>query len=108
MTDALKELAKLEQVSALTNSKSKSKSVSLLSSLDALLESLHEFKHGIEAGAVSAEVLSTIHKTVEEKRAQIDERQKEIHASLGRLGKAIDKVRISGYHRPTHPPTLYI
>ncbi|KZV91058.1 hypothetical protein EXIGLDRAFT_719693 [Exidia glandulosa HHB12029] len=96
--ELLKELAKVEKVmaydaapSARPSSSKKAPSQSIGSSLDSLLDSLREFKQGIEAGATSAEVVGLIARTVDEKKKEIDDRQKEVYNALGKLGKALDK-----------------
>ncbi|EJD53026.1 hypothetical protein AURDEDRAFT_110825 [Auricularia subglabra TFB-10046 SS5] len=100
-SELLKELAKVEKVSAFASAPSssshrassskKAPTASIASSLDSLLESLREFKQGIEAGATSEEVVAAITRTVEEKKKEIDDRQKEVYNALGKLGKSLDK-----------------
>ena len=98
MDTPLKELAKLEKLQAFpsplsTSSKATSKSTpSVSETLDSLLNSLQELKQRVEAGTISEVDVQEAAKLVEEKKKELDERQKEIHGSLGKLGKAIDKV----------------
>lgn len=96
MDAPLKELAKLEKLTAFTPHGSllpaKSKSTAVVESLDSLLLLLRDVKQRLEAGAASEEDVTGIYRIVEEKKKEIDERQKEVHASLARYGKALDKV----------------
>lgn len=98
MTELLKEASKVEKLMAFDATPSvrppsskKAPSQSIASSLDALLDSLNEFKARIEAGATSAEVVALISRSAEEKKKEIEDRQKEAYNALGKLGKAIDK-----------------
>ncbi|KAJ6630749.1 CTLH/CRA C-terminal to lish motif domain-containing protein [Mycena sp. CBHHK59/15] len=90
MDGPLKELAKLEKLTAGVSS-GKGKSPSISDSLDSLLQSLREAKDSIEPGLVSPDLLIQLSQTVDLKKKEVDDRQKEIHSSLSRFGKALDK-----------------
>jgi hypothetical protein len=89
MDGPLKELSKLEK---LTSGPLKGK-VSISDSLDSLLQSLREAKDAIQPGTVSPDLLLQLSQTVDVKKKEVDERQKEVYNSVSRLGKALDKVR---------------
>lgn len=101
MEGPLKELTKLEQLTSFSPSSShassssgKAKSTqSIADSLDHLLYALRDIKERLEAGTASEEDVGNVWRIVEERKKEIDDRQKEIHATLGKVGKAIDKVR---------------
>ena len=94
MEGPLKELAKLEALTSdAANGKRKAPSVN--DSLDSLLDSLREVKDRLQAGSASDETLVLLAKTVDARRKEIDDRQKEVYNSLARYGKALDKVRCS-------------
>ncbi|KAJ7172529.1 ubiquitin-protein ligase E3 [Mycena filopes] len=86
----LKELAKLEKLTAGASGKGKA---SISTSLDALLDSLRQAKDAIQPGpaAVSPDLLLQLSQTVDLHKKDVDERQKEIYSSVSRLGKALDK-----------------
>jgi len=88
MDAALKELAKLEKLTA-----AKGKSPSIAGSLDSLLLTLRETKQAFVNGTGDEEQLKRLSETAEAKKKEVDERQKEIYTVLARLGKALDKVR---------------
>ncbi|KAJ7046729.1 hypothetical protein C8F04DRAFT_1247798 [Mycena alexandri] len=89
MDGPLKELAKLEKLTAGASGKGKA---SISNSLDALLESLREAKDAIQPGAtVSPDLLLQLSQTVDLQKKEVDERQKEVYSSISRLGKALDK-----------------
>ena len=96
MDGVLKDLTKLENLTAFNpsdrKSPSKSKSESISDSLDSLLAFLNDAKQRIEAGVASEEYVAGVQKYVEEKKKEIDDRQKEIYSSLARYGKSLDKV----------------
>ena len=92
MDAALKELDKLQQLTSDSPSTGKSKTPAIHDSLNSLLQSLHAQKKRLEAGIASEAELATLAKTVESRKKEIDERQKEIYNSLARYGKALDKV----------------
>lgn len=87
MDAALKELTKLEKA---TDANGKGSSVN--QSLDSLLQTLYDAKASFLAGRCSEDFLKQLAFTVEAKKKEIDERQKEIYNILSRLGKALDKV----------------
>jgi hypothetical protein len=90
MDGPLKELAKLEKLTAGTSGKGKA---SISDSLDSLLLSLREARDAIQPGTVSPDLLLHFSQTVDLKKKEVDDRQKEIYSSISRLGKALDKVR---------------
>lgn len=90
MEGPLKELGKLE---SLTSEPSKSKSPSIQTSLDSLLASLKETKNAIAAGGVDPGRLQALAQTVETRKKDIEDKQKEVYSSMARFGKAWDKVR---------------
>ena len=92
MEGPLKELAKLEKLAAGTPS-AKGKAPSVDQSLDALLDSLRNAKERFQEGTGSQAMLETLAKTVEEKKKEVDDRQKEVYNALAKFGKALDKVR---------------
>lgn len=91
MDVSLKELDKLEK---LTTTAVKSKTNSVDDSLDGLLVTLRDLKQRLEAGSASENDVENISRVVEERKKDVDDRQKEIYASLTRLGKVLDKVRV--------------
>ncbi|OCH95505.1 hypothetical protein OBBRIDRAFT_816423 [Obba rivulosa] len=101
MDGPLKELAKLEKLTA-DNGPAKGKSQSVTGSLDSLLQSLRQAKDHLQAGSAPADILSSLSQTVESKKKDIDERQKEIHSSLNRYNKALDKKFSTAL--PSYPP----
>lgn len=90
MDAPLKELSRLEKLTS--NSSSKGKSSSIDDSLESLLYFLREVKDRIYAGSASEETLLLLANTVELKKKEVDERQKEVYNALAKLGKALDKV----------------
>lgn len=92
MDGALKELDKLQHLTSDSPSTGKSKTPAIHESLDSLLHTLHAHKKRLEAGISSEAELATLAKTVESRKKEIDERQKEIYNSLARYGKSLDKV----------------
>lgn len=90
MEAPLKELAKLEKLTEKTSAKSKSPSIS--DSLDSLLQSLRDTKERLEAGTDTQDTFTQLASTVEQRKKEVDDRQKEIYSSLSRFGKALDKV----------------
>lgn len=95
MDASLKELAKLEQLTASNAgaSPSKGKSVSINDSLESLVYALKEAKESVLAGNATPDMLANISKKVESTRKDIDASQKEVYNSLARFGKTLDKVR---------------
>ncbi|CAE6461702.1 unnamed protein product [Rhizoctonia solani] len=81
---------------ATTGKKAKSKAPAppISQSLDALLSNLHELREKIVDGGTSAaneDEFKALAKTVDDKKKDIEERQKEVYASLARMGKLLDK-----------------
>lgn len=107
MDTAIKELQKLQKLTEFEPAKLKT-TISVLSaaslankskvttgvvdSLDGLLASLRDVKERLEAGSASEDDILAISTTIEERKKEIDDRQKEAYATLGRIGKALDKV----------------
>ncbi|KAI0302243.1 RING-type zinc-finger-domain-containing protein [Russula brevipes] len=91
METALKELEKLEKLASNEPSTSKGKTPAIQDSLNSLLQTLHVQKKRLEAGIAAEAELTTLPRTVEARKKEIDERQKEIYNSLARYGKALDK-----------------
>ncbi|KAI6028355.1 CTLH/CRA C-terminal to lish motif domain-containing protein [Pisolithus orientalis] len=84
----VKELAKLR---AVTEGTSKGKNPSIEGSLDSLLQTLYQVKDKMETEPVTEDTLALIAQTVEAKKKEIDEKQKEIYNAIVRLGKTLDK-----------------
>lgn len=100
MEGPLKELAKLEKLTATPSPKGKSPSV--IDSLDALHVALLEAKESAESGPASVDTLAQLTQVVEAKKKEIDERQKEVYSAVARLGKALDKVRAFAQRNTPH------
>jgi|SRR5882762_575375 len=92
MDVALKELEKLEKLTSKSSLPAKGKSPAINDSLDSLLQSLYGHKKWLESGLSSEDELKELTKTVDARKKEIDERQKEVYNSLLRYGKALDKV----------------
>lgn len=93
MDGLLKEIAKLEKLTSNSSAVNKSKSPAINDSLDSLLQTLLEQKSRIERGASCPEAqFQDLSKTIEQRKKEIDDRQKEVYNSLARYGKALDKV----------------
>ena len=92
MDAPLKELEKLQKLVSDEPSMGKSKTPAIQDSLNSLLQTLYEQKKKLEAGLATESELTTLARTVEARKKEIDERQKEIYNSLARYGKALDKV----------------
>jgi len=90
MEGPLKELTKLEKLTAKSSTKGKPTSVD--DSLSSLLQSLHEAKARIETDGVSDDTILQLVQTIEAKKKEVDDKQKELYNSLSRMGKALDKV----------------
>jgi hypothetical protein len=88
----LKELEKLQKLVSDEPSMGKSKTPGIQDSLNSLLQTLHVQKRRLEAGLATEAELTMLAQTVEARKKEIDERQKEIYNSLARYGKALDKV----------------
>ncbi|KLO18529.1 ubiquitin-protein ligase E3 [Schizopora paradoxa] len=115
MDAALKDLSKLEnlthlsrassyvQRSPLASTSGKGKSTSSIEeSLDGLLASLRDVKERLEAGTASEEDVANVCKIIEERKKEVDERQKEIYSTLGKVGKALDKKFTSAVPESPH------
>jgi hypothetical protein len=90
MEGPLKELAKLDKLTAQSYSRA------TVDSLDCLLESLQNAKQLIlEEGMASEDPFLRLVQAVETHKKEVDERQKEIYGSLSRFGKVVDKVSFS-------------
>jgi hypothetical protein len=87
MDAPLKELARLEK---LANAKGKGPSIP--STLDSLLQTLQQAKEALQTGELSPEQFIALTQTIEAKKKEIDERQKEVYSATSRFGKALDKV----------------
>ncbi|KAG0705155.1 CTLH/CRA C-terminal to lish motif domain-containing protein [Suillus ampliporus] len=87
MDGPLKELFKLEKLTE----RGQGKAPSIENSLDSLLQSLRQVKDCINAGSVTEDTYVLLAQTVEAKKKEIDEKQKEIYNGIARLGKALDK-----------------
>lgn len=96
MDAPLKELAKLEKLTE--QSAGKGKSASIGDSVDSLLQSLRDVKDRLEAGTETDNTFSQLAITVEARKREVDERQKEIYSSLARFGKGLDKVNLGSLH----------
>jgi len=87
MEGPLKELKKLEQLSSLDEH-----GPSTRSSLDSLLQYLQETRDAVaNTGEVNPVHVQGLAQTVASKKKEVEDRQKEIHASMSKLGKAWDK-----------------
>lgn len=87
MDASLKELTRLETLTA-----SNGKSPSVIDSLDSLLASLREAKEEFLVGNYTGERLNQLTQTVESKKKEVEDRQKEVYSVLSRFGKTLDKV----------------
>jgi len=91
MEAPLKELDRLNKLVSDEPSMGKSKTPAIQDSLNSLLQTLHVQKKRLEAGLATEAELTTLARTVEARKKEIDERQKEIYNSLARYGKTLDK-----------------
>ncbi|KAH9996893.1 CTLH/CRA C-terminal to lish motif domain-containing protein [Russula vinacea] len=91
MEGPLKELERLQKLVSDEPSSGKSKTPAIQDSLNSLLQTLHVQKKRLEAGLAAEAELTMLARTVEARKKEIDERQKEIYNSLARYGKALDK-----------------
>lgn len=92
MEAPLKELDRLNKLVSDEPSMGKSKTPAIQDSLNSLLQTLHEQKKRLEVGLATEAELTMLARTVEARKKEIDERQKEIYNSLARYGKTLDKV----------------
>ncbi|KAI0748015.1 hypothetical protein C8Q80DRAFT_1104403 [Daedaleopsis nitida] len=90
MDGPLKELAKLEKLAAGAPA-GKGKAPSIDQSLDALLDSLRNAKERFATGTGSQATLAALAKTVEDRKKEMDERQKDLYNAAAKVGKALDK-----------------
>jgi hypothetical protein len=90
MEGPLKELAKLEKLTAKTAAKGKTTATN--DPLDSLLQFLRQAKDSVENDGVSEEVVAELVQAVESRKKEVDDRQKEWYGALARLGKSLDKV----------------
>ena len=88
MDAALKELARLEKLTA----DGKSKSPPIDQTLDALLSTLRAERERVQSGKAPPETFEGLATKVEGLKKDLDDRQKEIYNSISRYGKALDKV----------------
>lgn len=95
METLLKELDRLNKLASDEPSMGKSKTPAIQDSLNSLLQTLHVQKKRLEAGLATEAELAMLARTVEARKKEIDERQKEIYNSLARYGKTLDKVGLS-------------
>ncbi|KAF9451079.1 hypothetical protein P691DRAFT_724908 [Macrolepiota fuliginosa MF-IS2] len=86
MDASLKELAKLEKLAT-----AKGGGPSIPNTLDSLLQNLQQARDAVEASDLSPEQFIALAQTIEAKKKEIDERQKEVYSSTSRFGKALDK-----------------
>ncbi|KAF9246569.1 CTLH/CRA C-terminal to lish motif domain-containing protein [Melanogaster broomeanus] len=84
-------LEELEKLKASTEGSTKRKNPSVESSLDSLLQSLYEVKSRIEAGTVTGDTFALLAQTVETKKKEIDDKQREVYNAIAKFGKALDK-----------------
>ena len=89
MDAALKELAKLEKLTA----DGKAKSPPIDQTLDVLLATLRAERERVQSGNASPETFEGLATKLESLKKDLDDRQKEIYNSISRYGKALDKVR---------------
>ena len=87
MDASLKELTRLETLTA-----SDGKSPSLIDSLDSLLDSLRKAKDEFLSGNCTEEQLSQLTQTIESKKKEVEDRQKEVYSVMSRFGRTLDKV----------------
>ncbi len=87
MDAPLKELAKLEKLAA-----AKDKGPSIQDSLESLLQNLHRAKEAVQSNDLSPDHFIALSQTIEGKKKEVDEKQKEVYSATSRFGKALDKV----------------
>lgn len=88
MDGPLKDLAKLR---AVTEGTSKGKNPSIEHSLDTLLQTLYQVRSRLDAGTTTEDTFALLAQTVEAKKKEVDEKQKEVYNAIARVGKALDK-----------------
>lgn len=99
MNASLRELERLEQLQVYSSESDLSAATTdgppcISESLEALLETLRSLRQRVQTES-SLEALRELPNLMELKKKEIDDKQKEIHTCLGRLGKTIDKVWFS-------------
>jgi hypothetical protein len=87
MDASLKELTRLETLTA-----SDGKCPSMIDSLDSLLDSLREAKEEFLVGNCTKEQINQLAQTIESKKRETEERQKEVYSVMYRFGRTLDKV----------------
>lgn len=85
-------IKELEKLKASTENSAKGKIPAVDSSLDSLLQSLYEVKSRIAAGSVTQDTFALLSQTVDSKKKEVEEKQREVYNAIARLGKALDKV----------------
>ena len=85
MDASLKELTRLETLTAANGE-------TIIDSLDSLLGSLREAKEEFLAGNCTEEQLNQLTQTIESKKKELEDRQKEVYSVLSRFGRTLDKV----------------
>jgi hypothetical protein len=99
MDGPMKELSKLQQLTNPSSSGAKkSKTPSVDASLDSLLSSLRDVRAQVENGTATGVTLAALPKTVEARKKEVDEKQKEVYNAIAKLGKALDKVRFNMHY----------
>lgn len=93
--DISKELAKLEALAAGPSSSKKGATATIAQTLDSLDHAMALAEEEIERGADPDEVIKRVTKVIEAKKSDTEKGLKEWYNSLARLGKGIDKVRMS-------------
>ncbi|EIW85231.1 hypothetical protein CONPUDRAFT_48700 [Coniophora puteana RWD-64-598 SS2] len=88
MDGPLKELAKIEK---LADRDASGKLPAIQTSLDALLHSLNDAKDRIQANNVSPDTYALLVQSVDARKKDIDDKQKELYNAIAKLGKALDK-----------------
>ncbi|KAG8217473.1 ubiquitin-protein ligase E3 [Butyriboletus roseoflavus] len=84
-------MKELEKLRASTESSTKGKIPSVESSLDSLLQSLYEVRSRVEAGTVTQDTFALLSQTMDSRKKEIDEKQKEVYNAIAKVGKALDK-----------------
>jgi hypothetical protein len=93
MEAPLKELDRLNKLVSDEPSMGKSKTPAIQDSLNSLLQTLHVQKKTARSWPCHrGRADNVLARTVEVRKKEIDERQKEIYNSLARYGKTLDKV----------------
>lgn len=85
-------MKELEKLRASTENSTRGKIPSVESSLDSLLQSLVEVRSRVEAGTITQDTFALLSQTIDSRKKEIDEKQKEVYNAIARVGKALDKV----------------